>query len=57
MRRAEDSRAVEEEEEEGLEEVVDKSFVIIVAEQDILHATVKTQHIHLVSIANSLIMW
>lgn len=40
---------MEEEEEEGLVEVVDKLFVIIVAKLDIFHVTVRTQCIHIIN--------
>jgi len=52
----EDSRAEEEDKEEQLVGVIDKSFVIIVEKQVILHSTVRIQRIPPVSIANSLIM-
>lgn len=57
MHRVEDSKVVEEEEEEGLVEVADKLFVITVVKLDILCAIVRTQRIHLVNIAKNSIMW
>ena len=53
VQRAEDSKVVEEEEEEGLVEELDKLFVIIVVKLDIFHTTIHTQHIRLVTIADS----
>ena len=47
---------MEEEEEEGLEEVTDKLFAKTVERQVILCTTVRTQNIHLVSIVDSLTM-
>lgn len=55
MQHVEDLKAMEEE-EEGLIEVMDRLFVIIVVKLDILCASFRTQHIHLVNIANSSIM-
>ena len=51
-----DIKVVEEEGEEGMVEVADKLFVITVAKLDILRATVRTQHIHLLNIVDSSIM-
>lgn len=52
----EDFKVVEEEEEEGLVEAVEKLFVITVAKLDILHVTVRTQHICLSNIVDNSIM-
>lgn len=49
----EDYRDEEEDEEEGMEGVADKSFVIFVEKKVILHVTVSTQRIPLVSIFDS----
>lgn len=53
MQCVEDFKVMEEGEEEGMEEVIDKLFAITVAKLDIFHATVQTQHIRLVNIADS----
>lgn len=53
----EDFKAMEEEEEEGLEKVVEKSFVITFMKKYISHMTIRSQHIHLVSVVGNLIMW
>lgn len=52
----EDSRVEEKDEEEGLEGVVAKLFVIIVEKHAILCVTVKTQCIPSASIANNFLM-
>lgn len=56
MQREEDSKDVDEEQEEGLAKAVDKLFVITMVKLDILRATVQTPHFHLVNIADNLIM-
>jgi len=56
MQHVEDSKAEGEEEEEGMAEVVDRLFVIIMEKLDILHAIARTPRFHHVNIANSSIM-
>lgn len=54
--RAKDSKNKEEGEEEDMEGVMVRSFVIIVGKQVILHVIVRIQHIVLANIVNSLTM-
>ena len=56
VRHVGDSRALEEEEEEWLEEAADKLFSTIVESLVILHVTIRTRHIHPISIVDSLTM-
>ena len=48
---------MDEEEDTRLAEVKEKSFSITVVNQDIFRVIVRAQHIHHVSIVDSLIMW